>query len=212
MIKWANPHYQKVISYYKKADCFSESLMRWTITEPELGAIEKVVAFREVRNMAVVGVHKGFSSLLFIEECDGRFEKLYNIDPFFDSCDSVGSSPLEKQQGISYHAVYRKVLGIQRTHRSVLGEVIDLHGFSTTASETETTKAWSHLQHYYDPDRWFKIKDINAPLDLCFIDGEHANPTCLNDFCFAWQKMSPGGIMLLHDISKTWEDFTQRSV
>jgi predicted O-methyltransferase YrrM len=169
-------------------DTHDEFLYLWSIKEPEAQVLYDCVKKIQARKIVVVGAFKGVSTKVILQAIgDRQFDYIINIDPFFQT----------------YHAGNNYYNDFMKAMENVYnGEIIVLKGFASTLGKEATQLTKDDI--IKTPE--YRLAEINDQIDLCFIDGDHHFPTCLEDFKLVWKKIRKNGIVLLHDIkNEKWE-------
>lgn len=178
----------KIFEFYTH----DEFLYSWSIKEPEAQVLFNCVQKIQAKKIVVVGVFKGVSTKVILQAIgDREFDYIINIDPFFKNYHAGGSYYDD------FMAAMKNVYN---------GEIIVLKGFASSLGK-ETTK---FTQDDVSKIPEYRLAEINEQIDLCFIDGDHHFPTCLEDFKLIWKKIRKNGIVLLHDVTNQgWKNELQ---
>lgn len=178
----------KIFEFYTH----DEFLYSWSIKEPEAQVLFNCVQKIQAKKIVVVGVFKGVSTKVILQAIgDREFDYIINIDPFFKDYHAGGSYYDD------FMAAMKNVYN---------GEIIVLKGFASSLGK-ETTK---FTQDDVSKIPEYRLAEINEQIDLCFIDGDHHFPTCLEDFKLIWKKIRKNGIVLLHDVTNQgWKNELQ---
>jgi hypothetical protein len=177
----------KIFEDYTKITDVDNYFYMWSIKQQEAQALFDSVQQLNASKIIVIGAFKGVSTKVILQAIgDRQFDFIANIDPFFS----------RYVAGDDYYSVYKKAMeGITN------GKIITIEAYASSPGAEIYTCTSGQLKDIPS----YGINQVEGQVDLCFLDGDHHYPTCLEDFKIVWEKIRVGGVVLIHDISNSWK-------
>lgn len=176
---------------YKKEGFFDDMFVDFSIKEYEADILVKTLRKYKPKKILMIGVFKGFSTLITLKENPIKNASIICIDPFFENY----------YAGNNYGSVYKKMIQKYDLNK----QVKTIQGFATVPGN-EVFDLTTSNKNFFNPELWFKIDETMGKFDLIFIDGDHAYNTAIIDFVKSVKMINDGGVVLIHDTAdKLWK-------
>ena len=189
----------EVVAAYASLGYPHELLGQWTLPRADVDALLEKVAELDPSNILEVGTFVGLTSLLLARHTSDKAH-IHTIDPNLPlrtELESMNSSHHGYDVDVEAQELGRKVAA-----RLGVADKITFHagGFSVGATFATRNVDPSLVVPIVGP----RVCEQHGPFDFAFVDGLHYHDVVRSDLDLVSQHLTPGGMIVLHDVAGMW--------